>query len=85
MCVVVVFVPTDEGLVDEAGAARRGIVAGKIPVAGMVGTSLVQALDALEHQFDGGLHIHWAQHLHNLLVDFLDGEGFVDSPDVISL
>ena len=82
---VVVFVPTDECLVDEPCAARRGIVAGEIPVARMVGASVVQSLDALEHQFDGGLHILWAQHLHNLLVDFLDGEGLVDTPDVISL
>ena len=80
---VVVFVPTDEGLVDESRAARRGIVARKVPVARMVGASLVQTFDALEYQFDGGLHVLWAKHLDNLLIDFLDSERLVDSPDVI--
>ena len=81
----VVFVPTDECLVDEPSAARRGIVAREIPVAWVVGTRLVQSIDALEHQFDGGLHVLWAQHLDNLLIDFLNGERLVDAPDVISL
>ena len=37
-----------EGLVDEAGAAGGGVVAGEVPVAGVVGTSLVQPFDALD-------------------------------------
>ena len=74
-----------ECLVDESCAARRGIVAGEVPVARMVGTSLMQSLNALEHQFDGCLHVLRAQHLNDLLIDFLDGERLVDSHDVISL
>ena len=72
-----------ECLVDESCAARRGLVAGEVPVARMVGTSLVQSLDALEHQFDGCLHIFWAQHFHDFLVDFLDGKGLVERTNVV--
>ena len=34
----------------------------------MVGASLVQALDTLEYQFDGCLHVGWSQHLNNFIV-----------------
>ena len=74
-----------EGLVDEPRAARRRIVAREIPVAWMVGTSLMQSLDALENQFDRCMHILWAQHLDNLLINLVDCEWFVDSSDVIRL
>ena len=72
-----------EGLVAEACAARCGVMAGKVPVARMVGTGLVETLDALEHQFDRCLHVLRTQHLDNLLVDLLDGEGLINTTDVV--
>ena len=40
-------------LVDEACAARGGVVTGEVPVSRMVGASLVQSLDTLEDEFNG--------------------------------
>ena len=37
----------------------------------------MQSLDTLEYQFDGRLHIHRTQHLHNLMVNLVDGEGCI--------
>ena len=43
----------------------------KVPVAWVVGASLVQALDTLEYQFDGCLHVGWSQHLNNFLINLI--------------
>ena len=55
----------------------------KVPVAWMIRTRLMQSLDALEHQFDGCLHVGRTQHLDNLLVNLIDSKRFVDASDVV--
>ncbi len=70
-------------LVDEACAARGGVMAGEVPVSWMVGASLVQSLDTLEDEFNGCLHTFRSEHLHDFPVDFLDGERFVERAHVV--
>ena len=70
-------------LVHQPDASRCGIMASEVPVARVVGTGVMQALDALEHQFHRRLHTLRTQHLHNLRIDILDGEGLIDPSDVV--
>ena len=69
--------------VDHADASRRGVMSGEIPVARMVGTRLMQPLDTLEHQLDGGNHPMWTQHLDNPVVDLVDSEWLVNRPYMV--
>ena len=73
----------DEGGVAESDTARRGVVAGEVPVTGMVGTGVVQTFDALEDQFDRCLHSLRAKHLHNLRIDLLDAERCIDIAHIV--
>ena len=74
----------NKGLVAETGATRRGIVTSEIPVARVIGASLMQAFNALEHQFYRCLHTSRTEHLDNLLVYLLYGERLVQGANVIS-
>ena len=56
----------------------------EVPVARVIGAGLVQALDTLINQLDRCLHALGAEHLHNLVVDLLDGKRGIDGTNVIN-
>ena len=73
----------NECLVYHADAARGGVVPCEVPVAWMLGASLMQTFDALEHQFYWRIHSFGTKHLHDFSVYLVDGEWGVDSAHMV--
>ena len=55
----------------------------EVPVAAVVGASLMQTLDALKYQFNRCLHAFRTKYLDNFTVDLFNGERLIDVPYVI--
>ena len=57
----------------------------EVPVTLVVWYCLTQTFDALEDELDRCLHALWAKHLHNFLIDFLNGERLIDGTHWVHL
>ena len=68
------FVVLDKGPIYQHISTGCGIVATEIPIAQMVGASLVQPFEALEHQFHLGIQVRGTQYLGYFLGNLVGGE-----------
>src|SRR5689334_11976567 len=70
---VLPFHPVDEGAIHYAVPTRRGVIAGEVPIAGVLRAGSAQAFDALEHHAHFGLHAFRREQLTDPLGDLLGG------------
>ena len=75
------FIIVDEGLIDQPHAAWSGVITREIPVTPMLRDGIMESFHTLKDQFNRCCHTLRAQHLNDFSVDFINGEGLIDSPN----
>ena len=79
------FVVADVGLVDDAVASGGGIIAGEVPVAGVMGYGSVKSFNRLEYQLDLGVASFGGEHRCDSFGNLSIGEGCVNAFDTVLL
>ena len=81
-CFVFLYI-VNECLCYHPCAARGGVVAGEVPVTGMVGACLMQTIDTLKYQLYWRGHALGAKHVSYLTAELLGTERCINAPDFV--